>query len=296
MSSDMSKSKKSVQVLCLSSGKGGVGKTLTTIHFALRAAELGRKVLILDGDFGLSNVDIVLGLKARYNISSILNSEISASEVLLEGPSGLKIIPGGSGISKLADLSQIERLALFEKLESVIEGFDLLLIDAGAGISPTVVHLNSLADWNVIVTNPEPHTITDAYAMVKVLKEEGACRTFSLLVNSCPSEEEAYRVYCRFSETARKFLGAEVAYAGRVPSDPSLYRQISSRSVGASQYVASISAQAWNRAFDTVTQGVHQRRDRSSEGVWRELVWNHQKTRQEELRVFKPKQSKELAG
>lgn len=297
------KEKRNLQVMCLSSGKGGVGKTLSTVHFAIRAAQLGKKVLLLDGDFGLSNVDVVLGLNARYNISSILNSAVSVHDVLIEGPRGIKIIPGGSGISKLADLSQVERISLFEKLAGFVGQFDLMLIDAGAGISPAVVHLNSLADWNVIVTNPEPHSITDAYAMVKVLKEKAAARSFYLLVNSCSSEDEAYKVFCRFSDTARRYLNVDVAYAGRVPVDPSLSRQVLLRKVGQEEFETSISSQAWSRAFESITQGHGALVSRNSERVWRELVWSGQDERRKnsemhfELDVSKPRsQSKEATG
>ncbi|MGI6225623.1 MAG: MinD/ParA family protein, partial [Peptococcales bacterium] len=157
------------KVITVASGKGGVGKTNFTLNFGLALAELGQKVLILDADLGLANVDVILGIVPKYNLLHVINDEKELSEIVIEGPKGIKIIPGGSGIYELADLKewQLERFLI--RLTTLEKEYDYLLIDTGAGISKNVLDFALAADEIFIITTPEPTSITDAYGLIKTL-------------------------------------------------------------------------------------------------------------------------------
>lgn len=253
------------KIVSFSSGKGGVGKTMTTINFGLCLRHFGYSVLILDGDFGLSNVDIVLGLQAKYNISDVLNGNASVAEIAVDGPTGIKVIPSGSGINGLSQLNTVQRKLLTEELHKYAQNFDFLLIDTGAGISENVLHLNSLADRIVVVTSGEPHAMTDAYALIKVMSEYSETSDISLLVNMCNTAEEGLKIYRKMSEVAARYLQVSFGFLGNVPRDPQLLRLLVGRRGGAAEAIHTVAGQAWKqcatelvslfRSGQTTTQG-----------------------------------------
>lgn len=212
----------SPMTISISSGKGGVGKTVAAVHLAYAWQKNGYRVLLLDGDFGLANVDVLLDLRAKYNIFDLLENNVETKDLILEGPAGMHVIPSGSGIHKLVDLDDIQRAELFDQLDQLANNYDIFLIDTGAGIAKSVVHLNLAAQFNLIVTTPEPHAITDAYAMIKVLSEHNHNGKISLLVNLVNSEPEALKIYERISDVAGKFLNQKVDYAGHILKDPQI--------------------------------------------------------------------------
>lgn len=233
-------------ILSIASGKGGVGKTLTTVNMALAARRMGLKTLILDGDLGMANVDIVLGLKARYNINDVLQDQVGIEEALLQGPQGLHIIPSGSGIAKLADLKLPQRMRLLEKIEETAQSYDLLLIDTGAGISEPVLHLNSVSAGIMLVTTPEPHALTDALAFIKVMGERHGKSNVHVIVNQTISEVQGTRAYQGLSDTAKRHLGIEIQFAGSVPRDANMERAVMLQRAGDEQVKHTLAGQAWN--------------------------------------------------
>jgi len=263
-------------VVSITSGKGGVGKTLTTVNLALSARRLGLKVLILDGDMGLANVDVVLGLQARYNINDVLEGRIGINNIILDGPLGIKIIPSGSGISQLAQLSFVQRVALLEQLEQLNEDFDLLIIDTSAGIADTVLHLNSVAEKSIVVTTPEPHAMTDAYAMIKILSENQRQPNISLLVNMAKSEAEGRQVFERLSTVADRFIGKDLDYIGFVPFDPQIQKAIIQRRAASEVTTHTNAGQAWNKIAQTIFDNHSSVNVRDQDQIWRELVWANQ--------------------
>jgi flagellar biosynthesis protein FlhG len=157
------------RIIAITSGKGGVGKTSIVANLGYAFGQLGKKVLILDADLGLGNLDILLGLAPKYNLSHVITGEKNITEITLEGPGNIKILPASSGIQELTLLTTKQRDHILAELDLLIEPVDILLIDTAAGISSNVMHFNAAAQEIIVVVAPEPTSITDAYALMKVL-------------------------------------------------------------------------------------------------------------------------------
>jgi flagellar biosynthesis protein FlhG len=262
-------------VVTIASGKGGVGKTLTTVNLAIAARRMGQSVLIFDGDLGLANVDVVLGLTARYNIRDVLDGNAELKDIIVEGPLGIDLIPSGSGISSLTRLSPAQKQQILDQIERLEETYDLLLIDTGAGIAENVVHFARAADRTVVVTTPEPHAMTDAYALIKVLAEEHDVKSFSLLVNQTRSAEEGFKVSERIAEVAMRFLNVRVSHLGNVPSDPQVPKSVMQRRAASEQSTFTIAGQAWNQAARKLFgEACPKNRSANVQDFWRTLLWD----------------------
>jgi len=216
-----------LRTLAVTSGKGGVGKTNLVVNLALACARLGRKVLIIDADLGLANVDVVLGLAPEYTINDVLGGRKSLKEVLVEGPEGVLILPAASGVSELSNLTSDEKLMILQELEDFDLEVDLVLIDTAAGISDMVLYFNTAAQDRLVVATGEPTSLTDAYALIKVLYTQHQERSFKLVVNNVKNEAEAKGVYRKLAMAADHFLGGlSIDYMGFVPSDPAVSRAV----------------------------------------------------------------------
>jgi flagellar biosynthesis protein FlhG len=210
-----------VRVVSISSGKGGVGKTNITANLALMMSRSGRRVLVLDADLGLANIDVVLGISPSYNISHLLTGEKGVDEVIFPGPWGIKILPASSGIEEMTRLSDGQKMRLVHEMEVLDGQFDVLLVDTGAGIGDNVLYFNMAADERIIVATNEPTSITDAYALIKVLHVDHDQDSFSLVVNQVGTPQEAMFVYRKLAQAAETFLGSvSLDYLGFIPADP----------------------------------------------------------------------------
>jgi len=211
------------RVICVSSGKGGVGKTNIVTNLGHSLAQAGKKVLILDADLNLANVDILLGLTPRYNLHHVFMGEKSLQEVVIQGPAGLLILPASSGIMELADLSEHQRLYFLTEMEAMSAAIDIMLIDTAAGINNNVIYFNLAAQERIVVLTPEPTSLTDAYALIKVLSGRHNVKKFRILVNLARSEKEALLVFKKISMVADRFLDSlSLDYLGHVPYDSKL--------------------------------------------------------------------------
>jgi flagellar biosynthesis protein FlhG len=237
------------RTIAVSSGKGGVGKTLTSVHLAAAAARRGDRTLIIDGDLGLANVDVLLGVKAEHSIFEVITGNLRIEDALLKGPMGINLLPAGSGIAALQNLDSDLRERLISGIKSVAARFDTVIIDTGAGISETVLQLNRLARINLVVTTPEPHAVTDAYALIKVLSECEDIPTIAVAVNQVRSEDEGRRVFERLSEVASRFVTARLVFAGSIPTDPAVQRSVMARKAVQENSHFSIAGQAWTQCF-----------------------------------------------
>jgi flagellar biosynthesis protein FlhG len=226
MLTDGREKKNFVKTIAVASGKGGVGKTNIAANLAIEMKKKGRKVMILDADLGLSNIDILFQLTPRYNIQHVLSGEMNLKDIIIEGPFGIKILPASSGIQELTALDEFQRLKLLEGFDSAELDIDCLIIDTAAGISENVAFFCIAAQETVVVTSPEPTAITDAYALIKVLFTRYQEKEFRILVNMAKTPEEAFEVFRRLSLVAEKFLNISLDYIGYIPFDISVQKAV----------------------------------------------------------------------
>ncbi len=217
--------KSSSRVIALTSGKGGVGKSTLSVNLGISLVQKGAKVLLLDGDFGLANVNILMGIIPDYNIYDVVRGKKRLRDTIISTSFGLDIIAGANGISQLADIGYEERRAFLEQLED-LEHYDMVLIDTGAGIGMNVVSFALASDEILVVTTPEPTSITDAYAMIKSIVVRNSKKRVRLVVNRAPSATEARCVAERLKSIATRFLYASVDLLGFVLEEDLVQKSI----------------------------------------------------------------------
>jgi flagellar biosynthesis protein FlhG len=211
------------KVISVTSGKGGVGKTNVVANLAFAFTQLKKKVLVLDADLGLANIDVLLGLTPQYNIEHFFNRKKSFSEILTKGPGGMSIIPASSGVVDLVNLDESQKIFLLNEIDHMSEGIDILLIDTGAGISPNVLYFNMAAQDSIVIATPEPTSITDAYALIKVMSTKFKKRNFIMLINLVANGDEAREVFKKISKVTERFLESlSIDYLGFIPFDEKL--------------------------------------------------------------------------
>lgn len=215
-----------MRVIAVTSGKGGVGKTSFTVNLALALAEYGQRIIILDGDLGLANVDIAFGLTARYTIEHLLSGEKTIEQILLTGPRGIGIIPGGSGVQRLANLERDRLTNVIANLGRLEKMADLLIIDTGAGLGHTVTNFLQAADDIILVTTPEPTALTDAYGLLKTLRQEAGEVPIHVVINRVRTETDALATFNRLETAVRKFLDGSLNFMGWVYDDPLVGRSV----------------------------------------------------------------------
>jgi flagellar biosynthesis protein FlhG len=208
-----------IRVISVTSGKGGVGKSNVVSNLAIALSAQGKKVLLIDADLGLGNLDVLLGLSPVYNLNHVLNGEKGIIDILIDGPAGIKIIPAGSGVQELTSLGQHEKLKLLDELDMLEEQFDIMIVDTEAGISENVTYFTVAAQEIFVVVTPEPTSITDAYALIKLLATRYSEHHFKVLVNMSKDSEEALEVFRKLANVAGRFLDISLDYLGCVIKD-----------------------------------------------------------------------------
>ncbi|WP_055108446.1 MinD/ParA family protein [Paenibacillus ihumii] len=209
----------SARILTVSSGKGGVGKSNFTLNFALALRTLGRKVLIFDADIGMANIDVLMGVRARYNLYHLLKGERNLEEIIELGSNGLPFIAGGSGMADLFTLSESDLNYFTSQIEEISEKMDYIIFDTGAGLSKETVKFITAADECIVVTTPEPTSITDAYALIKVVHGMEQQVPFRLVINRASGQQEAQQVTDKLSLVAKRFLDIEIPMLGYMHDD-----------------------------------------------------------------------------
>jgi flagellar biosynthesis protein FlhG len=212
--------------IAVTSGKGGVGKTNIVINLGVALARLRHRVAIVDADFGLGNVDVLLGLAPTAHLGAVLSGEARIDEILMDGPSGVKVIPAGSGVRSLTALTPVQWERLTDALEEVADGVDFLLLDTASGVSDNVIDLLVRASRVLVVTSIEPTAVVDAYAVIKLIATAGAPREIGLLVNNAVDAREAELVFAQLQVAAERFLHRRLTSFGFIPHDPAIRESV----------------------------------------------------------------------
>ena len=234
-----------VRVVAVTSGKGGVGKTNVTANLAVALAHLGRRVMVLDADLGLGNLDVLLGLAPAFSLADVLSGQRRLREVLVPGPGGITVLPAGSGFQNLTALSDHQIRELQSEMDELQEQTDILLIDTGAGIGRNVTSFATMAQDIIVVAAPEPTSLTDAYALMKVLSTQYGERRFRLLVSMTRSPTDGRDVYRKLSLVAERFLHISMDFLGSIPFDPRLAEAVCQQRPLVELYPQSKAAQAF---------------------------------------------------
>ncbi|MFC1684906.1 MinD/ParA family protein [Pseudomonadota bacterium] len=234
-----------VRVIAVTGGKGGVGKTNVSVNLAVAMADMGRRTMVLDADLGLANIDIMLGLHPEYDLSHVLNGERTLKEVIVEGPGGVMVVPASSGVQKMAELSRVEHAGLIQAFSEVGADVDVLIVDTAAGISDTVISFSRAAQELVVVVCDEPASITDAYALIKLLNREYGVNRFRVLANMVRSAEEGRNLYNKLCRVTDRYLEVMLNYMGSVPYDDSLRKAVKGQKPVVHAFPRSQAAQAF---------------------------------------------------
>ncbi len=208
------------RVLAVTSGKGGVGKTSTSINLAIVLARHGAKVVVLDADLGLANVEVLLGLSSPYTLQEVIRGERTMCDILVSGPGGIQVVPGSSGIAKLADLGPKARENILAGLDELQDHADFIIIDTMAGIGQNAVAFAAAADETLLITTPEPSAIIDGYATTKTICRMREDAAIHLVVNQVANVQQAKAVSAKLSHVAKTYLGHRLSYVGHILRDP----------------------------------------------------------------------------
>ncbi|MDO7636166.1 MAG: MinD/ParA family protein [Porticoccaceae bacterium] len=218
--------KASTQIIGVASGKGGVGKTTVSINLAVKLASLGKKVMIFDADLGLANAQLALGIRAPFNFSHVMSGEKTLSEVIIDGPSGVKLVPGASGIQHMASLTGTETAGIIQAFSEIEDELDYLIVDVAAGLSDAVMAFMSACQYRIVVLKNEPYSIADAYGTIKVMMQQHNLDRILLVPNGVESQKEGERLYTSINSVIQNFLGGQVKYLYSISADDMVVRSI----------------------------------------------------------------------
>ena len=245
---------KPVRVISISSGKGGVGKTNISVNLGVALANDGKRVLLMDADLGLANVDIMLGLRPQYNLSHVLAGERTLEEIIVKGPKGMKVIPAASGLQHMAELSPAENAGLISAFSELADQIDVLLIDTAAGISDSVVTFSRASQDVVVVVCDEPASITDAYALIKVLSRDYQVSRFRILANMAADEKEGRVLFKKISAVTDRFLDVTLDFMGTVPYDPAIRKAVQKQRAVVECFPRSMASRSFGQIAKVVDQ------------------------------------------
>jgi flagellar biosynthesis protein FlhG len=244
-SAQLSVAEHKVRCIAITGGKGGVGKTNISINLATSFSRLNKRVILLDADFGLANVDVVLGLTPENNLLHVLENKCSLQDILLDGPENIKIVPASSGIKRMANLNSLEQSGLISAFSEIGDQVDVMIIDTAAGISDSVVHFARAAGEVVVVVCDEPASIADAYALIKVLSRDYAVNKVSVISNQVESKAHGEMLFNQMLKVINKYLDVSVSYLGAVPEDVYLKKAVKRQLAVTSAYPRSRASEAF---------------------------------------------------
>lgn len=206
------------KIITITSGKGGVGKSNFVVNLAINLVKNGKKVLIFDADIGMGNDDVLMGIYPKYSVLDLINGSLAIEDIIVEGPEGIKLLPGGSGLNNIEDLEQTQRELFLRKIE-MLEGFDYIFIDTGAGISRNVLAFISCSDEAILVTTPEPTSLTDGYSLLKAVNHFKIKTKVNIVVNKVLEKKEGQKTFLKLKTAVNRFLALDINYLGYIFDD-----------------------------------------------------------------------------
>lgn len=253
-------SSNNARIITVTSGKGGVGKSSTAINLALSFRRMGKRVIIFDADFGLANIEVMFGVIPKFTLADMMFKGKELKDILTEGPEGVQFVSGGSGIARLVNLDHEQIKRMVYKMSELETMADVIIIDTGAGISPSVLEFVAASPEVILVTTPEPTSITDSYALLKALsmysgydKEAGKIRVIS---NKVSTQAESHTIYEKLSAVVSRFLGLHIEYLGAVPLDHAITKAIMKQKPVSIAYPNSGSATAYRNICIALENGI----------------------------------------
>ncbi len=255
------------KIVAVTSGKGGVGKTNVVANLSVSLSELGKKIVVLDADFGLANIDVLLGLTPRYHLGHVLFGNKTLTEIMIQGPKGIRIIPASSGLQRMSELTLAQRNQLVENFTNLDSETDFFIIDTAAGISRNVIHFLLSAQDVIVVSAPEPTAIVDAYAVIKIILAEDQNKKIQVIINSVEHAEDAHEVFCQINSVVRRFLNREIEYLGHIERDSHIPQAVRSQMLVTHRFPNAPSSRCFRELARRITQ------KENGEGMPDNLVW-----------------------
>jgi flagellar biosynthesis protein FlhG len=258
------------RIITVTSGKGGVGKSNIVVNLAIALQKMGKKVMIFDADIGMGNDDILMGCSSRYNVFDVISKGKEIEDVVLTGPFGVKLLPGGSALVKVDDLTESQRNLFISKL-AALTGLDYIIMDTGAGVNKSVLGFISCSEDLVIVTTPEPTSLTDAYSLLKAVKHFKIKDSAKVIINRSLDNNEANMTYNKFNNAVTKFLGMKLEYLGKISEDNKLSYAVRKQQPVIVSYPNSQAAEDINNIAYKIEGAVHKSSGMGIEGLFKKI-------------------------
>ena len=243
-----------VRVIAVTSGKGGVGKTNISVNLAASLSLAGQRVMLMDADLGLANVDVLLGLEPHFDLQHVISGEKTLDEIIVQGPLGIHVVPASSGVEKMADLTSVEHASLISAFSELKQPIDVLIVDTAAGIADGVVSFAKACQEVIVVVCDEPTSLTDAYALIKVLSMRHGIKQFQILANMVKDESQGLNLYEKLLNTTDRFLEVGLKYLGAVPFDEQLRQSVRAQKPVVEAYPRSPASKALVRMSEKINR------------------------------------------
>jgi len=244
--------KRNIQTIAITAGKGGVGKTNISANLAIALANLNKRVMLFDADLGLANIDVLLGLTPSKNLFHVLNGDCSLSDIILDGPRGIRILPSASGAKSMAKLTSSEQVGIINAFSELSKDVDILIVDTATGISDTVINFTSATQEILVILCNEPASIIDAHALIKIMNKEHQVKHFRILTNMTSNMNEGRELYFKLCKAIDDSLDVSLDYVGSIPYDESLKEAVQQQKAVTDVYPDSKSAKEFEHIANEI--------------------------------------------